>query len=224
MSSWKIRRRRGTCSTCERAFDEGEPHFSMLALRGDELEREDLCRACWRQRPAADATPGVAGAESTPARELFWWRTRHTLARRGGLALNLDALEGVFLGLEGRAEAPLRELRFVLCLLLLRKRRLKIERILRDADGEAMLVRRPRHKEELRVPVFDFPAEKLEELRGRLREIFEGAEPGEGAPQASAGDPLPASPAASGASGPEVPGRGGAPQLPTLALPTPGSG
>jgi hypothetical protein len=162
MVDWRISRRQGACGVCGRAFEDGEPHFSALLVEGEELARRDACRACWR-------TGAGEGA-------LFWWRTRHQEHKRRGLALNVEALEALFLSLEGRAEASLQELRYVLCLLLMRKRRLKIERVLRDGAGEAMLVHRPRRKESLRVQVFDFQPERIDELRTRLQEVFEGAE------------------------------------------------
>lgn len=163
MSTWTFRRRHGACARCERAFESGEAHWSALSVEGELLSREDCCRACW---PAASAQPSW----------LFWWRTSHEAGRKQGLALNLEAIEALFLGLEGRSEPRLRELRYVLCLLLMRKRRLKIERILRDEEGEAMIVRRPRRQEALRVFVFDFDAARMGELREELRRVFDSDE------------------------------------------------
>jgi hypothetical protein len=168
MSTWTFRRRHGACARCERAFEDGEVHWSALAVAHEQLAREDCCRACWR---ALDEGP----ADARPA-WIFWWRTRHEVARRAGLALNLEAIEALFLGLEGRAETRLRELRYVLCLLLMRKRRLKIERIARDGEGESMFVRRPRRQESLRVFVFDFDAARMGELREELRTVFDSDE------------------------------------------------
>lgn len=168
MSTWTFRRRHGACSRCEREFEAGEPHFSALAVEGEQLSRDDCCRACWRAL-------GELPEAERPA-WLFWWRTRHEVGKKKGLALNLEAIEALFLGLEGRAEVRLRELRYVLCLLLMRKRRLKIERIVRDAEGESMLVRRPRRQESLRVFVYDFEAERMAELREELRRVFDSDE------------------------------------------------
>jgi hypothetical protein len=164
MSAWSFRRRRGTCSVCEREFDDGEAHFSALAIQGEELSREDACRACWKARD-----------DSLPA-PLFWWRTRHHVAARKGLALDLEAIQGLFLGLEGRDEQHLRELRYVLALILLRKRRLKIERIERSDEGESMILRRPRRQEALRVWVFEFDAERMAQLRDELQRVFDAEE------------------------------------------------
>lgn len=162
MVDWKIGRRGGLCSTCERAFDEDEPHVSTLALRAEELVREDLCQACFAAR------------SGEPSEQIWWWRTRHRTGKKRGLQLDLEAIEGLFLSLEGVTEPRVSELRYVLCLILMRKRRLKIERILRDRDGEAMRVRRPRRKESMRVAVHDFTPERMEDLRVRLVRLFDG--------------------------------------------------
>jgi hypothetical protein len=169
MVDWKISKRQAACAACQHPFDDGEQHFSALLLRAEQLDREDACSACWRRR-SHDG-------------DLFWWRTRHRAGRSRGVALNLEALEALFVQLEGRAETALRELRYVLCLILMRKRRLKMERIVRDESGEGMVVRRPRRDESFTVTVFDFQPERIDELSARLREVFDGAE---GEPSAGA--------------------------------------
>ena len=162
MSDWKFGRRHGHCAACERAFAEDEAHVSALVIADEEPQREDVCLECWGQREASE--------------QLFWWRTHHRVGKKRGLALNLEALEAFFLVLEGKTDRTLRELRYILCLILMRKRRLKLVRILRSKEGEAMLVRRPRRKESLRVWVYDFSAERMEELRLKLVRIFDGDE------------------------------------------------
>jgi hypothetical protein len=163
MSQWKFRRRQSGCAVCERPFAEGERHFSALGVRDGDLLREDACGGCWASR--------------SDGGRAIWWHTRHSAQRDRRLALNIEALEALFLALEGQHDTALRELRFLLCLLLMRKRRLKTLRIARDAQGESFIVHRPRRKEELRVYVFEFTPERMGELREKLREIFEGAEP-----------------------------------------------
>jgi hypothetical protein len=172
MTDWKITKRQSACSACQHAFAEGELHFSSLLLRAELLMREDACTTCWRNRGATGgAAPAALVGES-----IVWWRTRQRSDRRRAVALNLEALEALFVQLDGRTEVALRELRYVLCLILMRKRRLKMERIYRDASGEGMVVRRPRRDEAFEVAVFDFTPERIDELRTRLREVFEGVE------------------------------------------------
>ena len=192
MAAWTFRRRKGLCAACERAFADGEGHFSLLGIEGEELARSDLCIGCWQLGPASRE------------HALFWWRTRHEVARRKGLALNLEAIEALFHGLARREERHLNELRYLLALLLLRKRRLKLLRLARmeqsdpmnSAQGEAMVVRKPRHTEEQLVAVFDFDAARMEELRAELARLFDEGDgllqdvAAEAPPHAAAGDGL----------------------------------
>lgn len=173
MTDWKFRRRQGWCTRCSNPFAEGERHVSCLLVAADALAREDVCAACWSR-----------GANGT---ELVFWFARHRAAKRG-LQLDLGTLEQIFVQLESRTEPRVRELRYVLCLLLMRKRRVKLERVTRGAEdgGEAMIVRRPRRKEALVVHVFDLSADRLVELRNDLVRLLEGAEP------AARADPEPA--------------------------------
>lgn len=173
MTEWKFTKRQPACRHCQHTFEDTEPHISALAVRGEEVAREDVCLACWKMQLSRG--------------DLFWWRTRHEEGKKRGIALNLEALEALFTRLEGQAAGALAELRYVLCLVLMRKRKLKIERVERDADGEALIVSRPRRSELYRVAVFDFSPEKVDELRSRLQEVFEGAEAAEIDPEAAGG-------------------------------------
>jgi len=163
MAEWKFTTRTPACSGCGRTFPEGERHVSALSLQGEELRRIDSCETCFRPEPGRE--------------DLFFWFTRTRAGRRRGLDFDLPTLEQLFLRLEGRSEKRIRELRYVLCLILMRKRRLKLQSVERGQEGEALVVRRPRRDEGWRVYVFDFSADRLEELRGELLRVFEGADP-----------------------------------------------
>lgn len=159
---WKIRRREARCGTCQSEFPPESRHASLLAIHGDDLVREDLCVRCFESR--------------TNDGELFYWFTRQNAAKRA-LALDLVLLEQLFVGLEGRNEKHVRELRYLVALLLMRKRRIKLLRVARGEEGESMIVRRPRRQESFEVFVFDFDAARIDELRGELSRLFDGAEP-----------------------------------------------
>lgn len=163
MSEWKFTRRQFQCASCETAFVDGERHVSAIVFEGDDLRREDHCTTCFARRDS------VA--------DLFFWYTRHVVGKRA-LELDLATLEALFLRLEGRTEARIRELRYVLCLLLMRKRRLRLDRVARgESDGETMILHRPRRKEAIKVHVFDFSPERLELLKSDLLALLDGVEP-----------------------------------------------
>ncbi len=185
MADWKIDRRASACRRCEHTFAEGERFASCLSILAEELVREDLCPPCWQA-----SIPGAEG-------ELFWWFTRYEADRRKSVQLDLESLERLFLVLEGRPEQAVRELRFLLCLVLLRKKRLKVERIERGSEGESFVVKRPRRDERHQVYVFDFDAARMQELRTKLQAIFDGADledgfalkVGDGEPQHATSEP-----------------------------------
>lgn len=203
MAKWQIGRRVAACGACEREFADGDRLFSMLLSGEEGLERRDLCVSCYSD----DAVQGA----------LFWWRTRHRTEEERGLKLDLEAIEALFLALdphrgagsegEGDGEEPeqdaprtvsqrLLELRYLMCLILLRKRRVKVVKVAREhagVQGEFFLVKRPRRQEQLAVQVFDFDGDKIAALREDLTRIFEGADPAElEAEEARAADPDPA--------------------------------
>lgn len=164
MSDWKIRRRLGECTRCETTFEDGTRHASLLRVDAEEaLVREDICEGCWD------------GGEGTDV--LFWWFTTFHQTRKQTVQMDLASLERLFMELDGREEEKLRELRYLLCLLLMRKRKLKLQRVKRDKAGECLLLRRPRREEELAVWVYDFTPDRMEELRSSLQELMDGAGP-----------------------------------------------
>ncbi len=206
MADWKIERRGGGCADCERGFEDGERHISALRVLEGELTRSDVCAACW---PAAR---GSGDGDTAPESLLFWWRTRHYTDKKRTVQLDLTALEELFVELEGREEENLRELRYVLCLLLMRKRRVKVERIERGPKGESFIVKRPRRDARFQVFVFDFTPERMAELRTQLQAIFDGAESvtPEGLDPAGSEDELPGE-AAAGEADPQADGAADAP-------------
>ncbi len=167
MTEWKIHRRDERCARCERVFEHEERHFSILLLGDEGFSREDRCTGCFER-------------DGAQPNDLVFWRTRHRSAGRRGLAIDFESIEHLFFALQGRAvEGPerekLAELCYLLALLLLRKKRLKLVRIRREPGGECLVVRRPRRTEEHEIAVFDLTPERAESLRGELEKIFEGA-------------------------------------------------
>ncbi len=161
MNDWRIHRREPRCTGCERPFQEGEPFYSLLFFEGDRLRREDRCPTCFEA--------------PNPAADVLFWRTRHQSDRRARFAVDFGAIEELFLGLEGRREERLQELRYLMALLLLRKKRLKLVGVRRHAAGETLCVRRPRRQEEFEVLVFELDSERAMVLKSELARVFEGA-------------------------------------------------
>jgi hypothetical protein len=164
MADWKISKREHGCTACERPFDEGEAHFSLLSVTPETLGREDRCVPCFE---AEDERPA----------EAVFWRTRHHTDKKR-LAVDFETVEVLFKALEGRTEERLAELRYLLGLMLMRKKRLKLVRVRRSEGEEGLVLRWPGRPDdpEVTLPVFDLDAERARILRDDLARIFEGAE------------------------------------------------
>ncbi len=203
MVDWKISGRRGVCSACERPFEDGEAVISSLRVTAEGLERVDVCRALWEGHPehargeacraaCAARTQGEGQTQEVGEGALFWWAARHRLAKRRTIQLDLESLERLFDELEGHAELAVRELRYVLCLLLMRKRRLKVVKVERDAEGEFFVVKKPKREERYRVFAYDLGPDRLEEVRRRLQALFDGDPVGGGLAPEEAPEEAPA--------------------------------
>jgi len=162
MADWKITKKVEGCARCDHDFEEGERHFSLLMFDAELLGRENRCGPCFTE-----------DLELPP--ELVFWRTRRHIKPKRGLAVDFDSIEKLFLALEGREEPRLAELRFLLSLLLMRKRRIKMVRVKRTEGAEYMICRRPRREDLFHVQVFDLTSERAAQLKAELERIFEGA-------------------------------------------------
>ena len=175
MSRWKVERRTGHCGSCERGFADGELHLSVLELTQEGLRRRDACRECWHREAPEGAPPRGQDRPGGEILERFWWGTRHQAEPEKAVKMDMEVLEQLFDALADRGEERLAEIRYVICLLLMRKRRVKLVRLVREQGREAFLVKKPRREEQHRVAVFDFGPERMEGIRHELQALLDGA-------------------------------------------------
>lgn len=192
MAQWKVERRGGGCAACEKVFTQGETIQSMLEVGGEGLLRQDYCVPCWKAGRAGEGltSAGQALGEPDPdlepegalqkegetaANDRFWWSSRHQEVVEKSVRMDMEVLEQLFDALSPRKEVRLLEIRYVVCLLLLRKRRLKVTRVVREQGSEAFLVKKPRRDELHRVEVYDFTPKRMESLRHELQALLDGA-------------------------------------------------
>lgn len=170
-TTWTISRRQGICAKTGHEFGDGERHVSLLRVNEGNLERMDLAMPAWREMRAK-----IEAGDPSEEEPLFWWMTRHEVAKKKSVQLDMESLSALFVSLEGREEVPVRELRYVLCLLLMRKRRVKVEKVLREDGVESFIVKRPREDTRYKVYVYDFEPEHLDQVRAQLQAVFDGSE------------------------------------------------
>ena len=164
MAQWRIAKRENVCAGTQEPFEEGQVIYSILLWREGMLAREDHNVASFSEvsQRTGDEAP------------LIFWRTRWAEKKKRGLQVDFDTVEALFLALAERTEERLLMLRYLLALLLMRKRRVKLMRVVRRQGVEFLRLKRPRREEELDTQVFDLDPETVQGLREELTGLFEG--------------------------------------------------
>lgn len=163
MTDIELQRCSRHCAVTGRRLEDGEEFCSELRSRGAELERLDY---------AADAWPGPNEAT------IAWWKSRIPTpeSRRARWAPN-DVLLEVFQDLLGRPEQA--DKRYVMALLLVRRRILRLEETEQSPQGDAQLaLYSPRDEKTYRVPVRTPADVRIGEIQRELEQLlFAGGEP-----------------------------------------------
>lgn len=157
---WDMPRRAEHCSQCEREFAIGEPFHACLYAGPDGFQRRDYCQDCpIPEAPAALAT----------------WRTaRPAPANPRVQPFDRETLYTFFTRLEDATAAEQLEFRFVLALLLWRKKVLKLDRSITDDDGELWLFAATHVDAEHRVRRPELDEARLEDLSTQLEALLAG--------------------------------------------------
>jgi len=160
MIEFEVSRPMGRCSVSGREFVEGEPFHSALFETPQGFERRDFSEECWQGPPE-----GALCVFQTrlPKRE----EKRRTF-------VDDEALLTFFVRLAACEEEAKQRFRFVLSLILLRKRLLKYERTIREGEREFWEMRLVRDKSLHKVFNPVLADAEIQELTGELGAILAG--------------------------------------------------
>jgi len=158
MLDFDVQRCTRRCFATERELRAGETFYSVLVSEGANVVRRDY---------ASDAWPGP------PEKALGWWKSVYVDAAANRLhwAPN-DVMLSYFEGLEGNATAA--DARYVLALLLVRRRVLRVERTESDDAGlETLVLFNPRSEVEYRVSA-EVPSEdRVQAIQNDLAQLLQ---------------------------------------------------
>lgn len=165
---FKISKALGTCHQTGEPIQPGEDFVALVRDAGEELLREDYSLAGWEdlagQNPAEQ--PDVLGV----------WRTRMPKPEeKKKLLVDDDLLVNLFDRLEGAEEPSRINFRYVLTLVLMRKKLLVYESALPTDDGREVWTLRYRGSDR-RTEVVDpgLDEDKIADVTGQLGQIMEG--------------------------------------------------
>ncbi len=145
------------CAATGRQLQPGESYYSVLIEHSGCLRRFDY---------AEDAWPGP------PEGALAWWKSRiqPRSARRSHWAPN-DVLLAFFDELVDQPQHQ--DLRYVLALLLVRRRVMRLVETIVDAQGEKLVLYCPRREETYHVPVVTPDHQRIELIQQQLCRLLE---------------------------------------------------
>jgi hypothetical protein len=156
MHDYDVQRCSRHCVATGRELADGEVFYSALLARGAALERQDFAAEAWQGPPE-----GV----------LAWWRAR--VPARDARPPRLAPSDVLLTLLDGLEQHPDRaELRYVLALLLVRRRVLRVEEQSPQAAGETIELYCPRQDRTHHVRVALPAADRAEALEQELAELL----------------------------------------------------
>ncbi len=162
MSDWDVARSSGQCARCESEFAEGQEYCAVLLEAPDGFERRDFCQACW---------------QAEPTEHFCFWKSRVPV-REDKAKKNLLVDDAVLINLFERLEQqtePIRvRFRFVLGLILMRKKLLKYSGTVRDGDVEYWQMRLAGTGTEHQVENPKMDDQQITEVSNQLGVILRG--------------------------------------------------
>jgi len=142
------------CLTCGKEIAQGETFHSAIYEGEESFTRRDYCAACWADPPEACYS---------------FWRTRVAPQKENERKkIDAEVVLGFFDQLEAKESDLDLNFRYVLALLLMRKRVLKFDDVERNDGGEFLVLRRPGEQKRHHVLVRSLADE---EIRGLTEEV-----------------------------------------------------
>lgn len=156
MTEWDIQSRSETCAVCQRPFADREPYHTLLSMTATGYQRRDLCTACHANAPREGVLSywqGEYKLPPPPAPEPIQKETAETLLRK--LVESTDPNHAAT--------------RYILAVMLERKRILKHRDTIHDENGTDLLVyEHARSGESFTIPD---PHLRLDELAQVQQEV-----------------------------------------------------
>ena len=160
---YKIEASSRRCHTCQRVFIVNDDYYSAVVETAEDLfVRQDFCPDCWN-----------------PEHSYFsFWKTRvpePEAASHGPRFVDMERLLQLFQRLEEQQEPEAQRFRYVLGLVLMRKRRLRLlsSRRLKGGSGEELTVREVGAGREYVVTCPGLSQAELAAVADRLREVLD---------------------------------------------------
>ena len=161
MEQWESARPTGVCAATGRELPEGEEYYAVLFEDGDSFRREDYSAEAW---------------QGPPVQAYCHFRTRVPVRepKKKRLLVDDEMLVNFFQRLAEETEPVRLQFRFVLALILMRKRILRYEQTVNDAGAEYWQMRLVKEKSLHRVLNPQLTDEQIDGVSQQLGAILHG--------------------------------------------------
>jgi hypothetical protein len=161
VAQYHIGKKRETCASCGRDFEDGEEVVSCVFPEGENIGRADLCTACWDLGRA-------------PEHFSSWRRKveKEAVPKR----FDSNAALALFRILIDSEEQNDADTAYILALLLMRKKIFELIRAGSEEGVKTMMLRLRGGVEEFKVVDRNLTEDRLEEVKNSLESIFEGGD------------------------------------------------
>ena len=159
MDEWEIDKPLGQCYGTGKKIECGEEYFGALVETEEGLQRRDFCANYWQSEKP----------------EVFcYWKTKLPSGdEKKQIFVDDEMLMAFFERLEGEREQEKINFRFVLALILMRKRRLKYDSSKTEDDEEVWRLRIAGDKQFVEVINPHLDEEQIEQLSSQLSQILQ---------------------------------------------------
>ncbi len=159
MDQWEVGRPLGQCSGTGKRIEPSEEYFAALVETQDALARRDFCAQYWR--------------ESQPEVFCYWKSTLPHPDQKRQIFVDDRMLMAFFERLAEEDEPQKLNFRFVLALILMRKRRLKYDSSKRQNEQEVWRLRVTGEDRFVELKNPQLTEEQIEQLSFQLSEILQ---------------------------------------------------
>lgn len=147
-----------TCGPCEKAFDAAESLFSALHREEEGYVRLDFCASCWEKQPKEPLL-------------CFWKRKARTKETQP--TVDGSVVFDIFQKLDGAENRHDQNFRYILGLLLMRRKRLKFIDVDKTEDGE-FLVLEDRRLQDVKYRLLDpgLSEDEMQHAKDQVGKLF----------------------------------------------------
>jgi hypothetical protein len=156
---WKISKGGEACSKCEKPLAHGDTYYSTITLDAQLISRIDFCEECF-------------GLEQDHPSEVFW-RTKKLITGPVKKSVNFEVLRELFMSILEVKEKAFKEVAYLLALVLIRKRYLKLKDFISQDGTDYMTVRQKKDLPLIKVEVPLLKEEDIALLRGKLSDLLD---------------------------------------------------